>query len=107
MSRNALVALIRQLEILPGKEKARLRALPWLTPEERERAREALRKRVKFVAVPNPDNREGGGLDGWERDALKHLSTAEIFEYILARNRILGLAQYAPGAWRARRAQLE
>lgn len=100
MSQSVVSGLIRQLEKLSEEERDRLRKLPRLTPEEQERARDALRRGVRGGSIPNPeDDGKGGGLDGWESEALERCSSGEIMEYILSRNRILGLGQHTPGAW--------
>ena len=85
MSQNVLEGLLRRLENLSEEEKERLRKVPRLTPEERERAREALQKGYRFISIPNPDPDIVGGLEEWEKEALEHLSNAEVAQYTIAR----------------------
>ena len=66
MSRNVLNGLLRRLENLSGEEKGRLRKIP-------------------YALFPGTDPRLGGGLEEWEKEALEHLSTAEVAEYTIAR----------------------
>lgn len=66
MSRNVLDGLLRRLEKLSEKEKERLRKIP-------------------YTLFPGTDPTLGSGLEEWEKEALEHLTTAEVAEYTIAR----------------------
>jgi len=82
---------MERLEGLSEEERDRLRRIPEFTREERLKIRrEILSGASKFSAVPNPDYPGYGlGLEGWECEAVEHLSHEEADRYFFRRHQIL------------------